>query len=100
MQRNICELCRCEDEPGNIKKYYVIPQEITEEAGIKRIKIVKLCPNCHRELSKWYSTNISDITYDTRIQRFRSKSPKEMVKEYEVAYQAFTRYKKEQQKIM
>jgi hypothetical protein len=100
MQREICELCRYQGELGTIKKYYVIPQEITEKAGLKRIKIIKLCPNCQSELSKWYSTNISDITYDTRTQRFRAKSPKEMVKEYEVAYQAFTRYKKEQQKIV
>jgi len=100
MGKDRCEICGYEDEPGTLKKYHVIPQEIMEQAGIKRTKIRKLCQNCQDELNKWYSTNISDITYDTGIQRFRTKSPQEMLREYEVAYQAFTRYKKEQQKIM
>jgi len=39
------------------------------------------------------------MTYDTKMKQFRVKSPQEMVKEYEIAYQRFARYKKEQKKI-
>ncbi len=99
MRKETCELCGYEDELGTVKKYHVFPQEITEQAGIKRSKIIRLCPNCQRELDKWYSTKVAHMAYDTRMKRFRTKSPQEMVKEYEIAYQRFTRYKREQQKI-
>jgi len=99
MIKDICEFCGYKDELGTVKKYHIFPQEIMEEAGIKRSKIMKLCSNCQQELNKWYSTNVSKMTYDTRMKRFRAKSPQEMIKEYEIAYQSFSRYKMEQQKI-
>ena len=99
MERKACELCGGEVELKAIEKHYVVPKEIMEQAGRLRLKIVRLCPTCHEELLRWYSANIADMTYDTKMKRFRGRSPIEMVKEYETAYQQFTRYKKEQQRI-
>lgn len=99
MRKDRCEICGYEDELGTIKKYHVFPQEIMEQAGRKRSKITRLCPNCQQELNKWYLTNVAHMTYDNGMKRFRAKSPQEMLKEYERAYQWFARHKKEQQKI-
>ncbi len=99
MRTYICDVCGYKDTSNNIKKYNITPQEITEEADIKQSKIVKLCPVCRKELDKWYSKNISHTTYDSRTKRFREKTPTEMVREYEIAYRSFARYKKEKQEI-
>jgi hypothetical protein len=99
MSKYICDVCGYEDTADTVKKYHVTPQEITEEAAIKRVKIIKLCPACRKDLDKWYLNNISHTTYDSRNKRFRGKTPAEMVKEYEIAYQSFTRHKKEKQEI-
>ncbi len=98
MGKNNCELCGCDVEPKAIERHYIVPREIMEEAGRNRPKTVRLCPNCREELERWYATKIADMTYDTRMKRFRSRSPLEMAKEYEIAYQRFTRYKKGQQR--
>ena len=99
MRKYICEVCGSEDTSDTIKKYHITPQEIAVEAEIKQVKIVKLCPACRKDLDIWFSTNISHTTYDSRTKRFREKTPVEMAKEYEIAYQSFNRYKKEKQKI-
>ena len=99
MAKDRCEICGYEDEAGSVKKYHVIPQEIMEQAGVTHTRIRKLCQNCQDELNHWYATNVSDITYDTGIQRFRNKSPQEILREYEVSFQSFTRHKRVQQKI-
>jgi len=99
MAKKACELCRCEVEPESIERHYIVPREITEQAGVRRSKIVRLCPDCREELQRWYAAKVADMTYDTEIKRFRGRSPLEMVKEYETAYQRFVRYKKGQQRI-
>ena len=95
MPKESCELCGY-NKPGFINKYYIVPQEISEQAGIKQAKMVRLCPNCQQELGKWYSARVADITYDTEMKQFKPKSPLQMVKEYEMAYQWFVHNKKEQ----
>ena len=99
MRKDRCEICGYEDEPGTLKKYHIIPQEIIEQAGVTRTRVRKLCQTCQDDLNKWYATNISEITYDTAMQRFRNKSPKEILREYEVAFRSFTRHKRAQQRI-
>ena len=94
MKKETCEFCGFEDELGSVKKYRVYPQEIMEQTGRQRSKITRLCPNCQQELEKWYSNNVAHMTYDSRMKQFRNKSPQEMLKEYEVAYQHFTQLKK------
>ena len=94
MVKNACQLCRREVESGVLERHYVVPKEIIEQAGIPRSKIARLCPDCHKELQRWYASNVADMTYDNGIKRFRARSPLEMVKEYEIVYQRFARYKK------
>lgn len=90
-----CKLCGCE-ETGLLKRYNIVPQAIAEEAGIQKPKTVMLCLNCQQELGIWYSAKVGAVTYDTGVKQFVPKSPSQLVTEYEVAYQWFTRYKKEQ----
>lgn len=95
MRENACELCGHEAENGSIEKHHIVPREVREQAGIRRARVIRLCSNCHEELRKWYSTRVADMTYDTKMKRFRARSPLEMVKEYEAAYRLFTRYKEQ-----
>ena len=99
MGTKTCQLCGCEDELGPIKECHVIPQEIAGQASIDKSRIIRLCSNCQLELNRWYATKVADMAYDTSMKQFRAKSPPELVKEYEIAYQRFARYKKEQTKI-
>jgi len=99
MRRQTCELCDFRGDVDLIRRYRIIPEEVTEQAGITQYKTVRLCPNCWQELSSWYSANISDITYDTAFKRFRSRSGPEMIKEYEVAFSRFQEHKKSKMSI-
>ena len=99
MVKSTCEVCGYQSQRGDIKKYHIVPREVTMEAGIIRGRKIALCNNCHKELDELCSKVVADMTYDTKSKQFRAKSPQEMVKEYETAYQRFARYKKEQQKI-
>ena len=98
MAKGACEVCGYQSERRDIKKYDVVPSAIMREVGRKRSIKILLCNNCHEEFDELCSKVIADMTYDTCAKRFKPKSPQEMVKEYEIAYQRFSRYKKEQQK--
>ena len=99
MEDDACEVCGYKSQGGDINKYDVIPDEIIKEAGKLQSRKTTLCNNCHEELGRVYSKLVTSMTYDTRLKQFRTKSPQEMVKEYEVAYQWFTQHRKSQQKI-
>ena len=99
MGRESCELCGYRGEPRLIEKRHVVPIEVTERAGVPESRIITLCPNCHRELNKWYSIKVADVGYDTKTNKFRAKSPPEMVREYEFAFNIFVKYKREQKKV-
>ena len=99
MAEKTCQICGCELKPKAIVRYPVVPAEIIEEAGIQRLRTVRLCSNCSEELQRWYETRVSNMTYDTALKRFKGKSPPEMVREYEAAYRRFARYKKEQKRV-
>ena len=94
MQKDTCDPCGREIEPGAAVIHSVVPREVTEQAGMSDSGTVKLCINCHNEVDAWYLTRVSSMTYDWGAKRFRPKSPTEMVKEYEAAYTAFVKYKK------
>lgn len=94
MAKKTCQLCGYKTEHTATEEHYIVPTEVTEQAGMPKSKIVELCPNCHRELHRWYSLKVADMAYDTKMKRFRAKSPLEMVKEYESAYRVFVEYKK------
>ncbi len=95
MRKSNCKLCGC-DDPGLVKRYYIVPQTITEQAGIQRPKTASLCSDCQQELGLWYSAKVGTLTYDTAKKQFIPKSSSQLVKEYEIAYQWFTKYRKEQ----
>ena len=92
MEKKACELCGCEVGSRAMEKHYIVPSEVSEQAGVDKSRIIRLCFNCQRELNRWYSAKIADMTYDTKTKQFRTKSPQEMAKEYEIAYQWFSRY--------
>jgi len=98
MKKKTCELCGCEVESGTMGKHYIVPSEVSEKLSEHKSRVIRLCFNCQRELNGWYSARVADMTYDTKTKQFRAKSPQEMAIEYEIAYQWFSRYKKEQQR--
>ncbi|MBN2239750.1 MAG: hypothetical protein JW712_08245 [Dehalococcoidales bacterium] len=91
-----CELCGEDVEPGSVRKHYIVPKEIMEQARMRRAKIVRVCPKCSTELQNWYNAKVDKNTFDSQIKKFRQRLPAEMVKEYEGAYSRFARYKKSQ----
>jgi len=93
MPKENCELC---EESGVLKVYNIVPQAVSIEAGIQRPKTVRLCSNCHQELGLWYSAKVGELTYDISVKQFVPKSPSQLAKEYETAYEWFTTYKKTQ----
>ena len=95
MKKNTCEACGCEVEVGAIEKHHIVPPQVTEQANMPESRTVELCGDCHSEVHIWNSTNVADMSYDTKIKRFRTKPPLKMVKEYEFAYRVFTQHKKE-----
>ena len=98
MGKELCEVCECEGETGVAEKHHIIPIEVTQQAGMPESQTLELCGNCHRELHRWYSTKVADMTYDASIKRFRVKSYGEMVQEYHSVFDSFVKYKKEQKK--
>ena len=97
MSRENCEVCG-DTGTGQTTRCYIVPEEITEQAGVRRSKTIWLCPKCQSELDNWYSANIADMTFDTMAKQFLPKSALQLVKEYETAYQWFVHNKKEQPK--
>jgi len=98
MGKETCELCGYRSQLGAIEKHYIVPKELTSQAGVPDSATVTLCSNCHREVHTWYSKKVFDMAYAPTTKRFRPKSLVEMVKEYEAAYRIFDKYKKGQQK--
>jgi len=97
-REDTCELCGYESNLGAIDKRYIVPIELTEQAGVSRSQILRLCQNCNRELDIWYSSKIAHNFYDSSEKRFTPKSSVETVKEYQSAFKAFIKYKKEKRK--
>ena len=96
MEKKTCEVCGHEIELGALEEYRVVPTQLTEQASMPESRVANLCSNCHQELHKWYLTKVSDMAYDTEAKRFRTKSPLEMIREYEATFDSFVRYKQKQ----
>jgi hypothetical protein len=93
MGKRTCELCGHEIELEATEEYHIVPGGVREQAGIQNSRAVRLCPNCHDELLKWYSARVATTIYDAKMKRFKAKPPLEMAKEYEAAYRMFAEYK-------
>jgi len=98
MGEESCELCAYRSQLGAVEKHHVVPKMVTEQTGMLETQSLKLCCNCHHEVHIWYSAKVTNMTYDAETKRFRPKSPTEMVKEYQSAFDSFVKYKKEQKK--
>jgi len=99
MEKGTCEVCGGKSQLEVIEKHHIVPREVTEQAGKLKSKIVRLCASCQKELHEWNLNAVADMTFDTKVNRFRPKLPLEMVQEYKTAYRRFAQYKKEQRKI-
>lgn len=95
MKKDWCEVCG-NLMPGLVSETDIVPRDICRQAGIGDPKTVRLCERCRRELGKWYSSRVADTTFDASSKRFRSKTPAEMVQEYAMAYQWFSRVKQQE----
>ena len=94
MDEETCELCGYQSQLRAVGRHYIIPNEVTQQAGMPESKTVRMCCNCRRELDTWYSDKITKMVFDTKIQRFRDKTWPEMVEEYQSVFNGFANYKK------
>ena len=93
-----CEVCGYQSQLGAVEKHYVIPNDVTQQAGISESHTIRMCCNCRRELDIWYSAKVARMVYDTRLPQFRYKTSVEMVQEYESVFKGFLDYKKRRKK--
>jgi len=98
MGEETCELCGYRSQLGAVEKHHIIPNNITEQAEMPKSQTLRMCCNCHRELDTWYSAKVTEMVYDTNMQRFRTKTSVEMVEEYQSVFNGFVAYKKKRKK--
>jgi len=99
MGEEICEICGYRSQLGAVEKHDVIPNEVTQQAGMSESHTIRMCCNCRRELDTWCSAKVTTMVYDAGAQRFRYKTPVEMVEEYQSVFDGFVKYKKRQSKV-
>ena len=99
MGEEICELCGYRSQLEAVGKHHVIPHELTEQAGIPKPQVLKMCCNCRRELDTWYSAKVAKMVYDTVAQQFRYKTSVEMVEEYQSVFNGFADFKKRRNRV-
>lgn len=94
-----CEVCGYQSQLGAVEKHHVIPNEVTQQAGMSESHAIRMCCNCRRELDAWYSAKVAKMVYDTKVQRFRDRTWREMVEEYQSAFDGFVNFKKIRSKL-
>ena len=57
-------------------------------------RAVTICLECSHKLPTWYRKMVSTITYNDNKQHFRDKTPNELIKEYEAAFESFSNFKR------
>ncbi len=94
-----CDICRREVDAALLTMHRIVSEDIAKEAAVPASQTARLCTSCGDRLHAWFLNRVSTVTYDLELKRFKSKSPAEMVKEYEAAYNAFVKYERWRQKI-
>jgi len=89
MEPVICEACGHKQEIELTVMHRIIPEDVAILFDISDFHAVTLCVYCFNEIRDWYRGRVSTLTYDSALQRFRSKLPNEIMKEYQIAYQGF-----------
>ncbi len=94
MRKETCYICRHGIKREDVRKHRIVPKVFIELCGIVDSGAITLCINCYNEVSDWYIKRVYGLTYDTGTKGFRYKSPNEMVKEYQSAFDSFVKYKR------
>ena len=98
MKEETCELCGYTSILGTVEQCLIVPNDITQAAGIPRSQTMRMCCNCRMELNTWFSSKVAEMVYDIGMQKFRYRTRAEMVKEYQSVFSAFVDYKKRRSK--
>ena len=88
-----CEICRYVSQLGDVAPHHIIPKSVTKEASMPESATISLCCNCHFELHAWYRAKVTDVVFEPKTKRFRTKSWDEKFKDYESAFNDFRQYK-------
>lgn len=99
MGNEICEICQYRSQLGAVGRYNVIPKELTQQAGMTETPTMRMCYNCRRELDTWYLSKVAKMVYDIKTQRFRDRTAREMVEEYQDVFNSFVDYKRKKNKV-
>jgi len=91
-----CELCGYTSVLEVVDEWPSVPNDVDRGASIPRPQATRMCCNCRRELDTWFSAKVAKMVYDIGMQRFRDRTHTEMVKEYQLVFNAFVDYKKRQ----
>lgn len=94
MKKKACEICGYTGKPEELVTHQIVPEEIASQTGIVEVRQAVLCINCSYQAQTWCDKKVSSVSYDDEARHFVPKSPAEMIKEYEAAYEAFAAYKK------
>jgi hypothetical protein len=98
MKQQKCNACGRAIEAGKAVEHHIVPEDVQRLLNTADSSKAPLCTNCSREVADWYRGKISDVTYDSNLKRFRTKSPSEIINEYHKAYQVFLNFKGNRQK--
>ena len=93
MARVTCQVCGYRRKSEETETHHIVPTEVSEEGGIAESQTVKLCDDCHRDAHSWYRGRVARSAYDGDTKRFVAKSALEMVREYQIAFEAFVAFK-------
>ena len=93
MAKVTCQICGQRRNSEQIETHHIVPTEISEEGGTAESQTVELCDECHRDAHSWYRGRVARTAYDEDTKHFNAKSPLEMVREYQTAFDSFVAFK-------
>lgn len=93
MAKVTCQVCGQRRNSEQMETHHIVPTEVSEEGGTAESQSVELCGECHRDAHSWYRGRIAHTTYDEDTKHFNAKSPLEMVREYQTAFDSFAAFK-------
>ena len=94
MKTIVCEACGKLFSGRYAVIFPVVPNEVATLQGIHDSRTVTICLECSHQLPTWYQKTISTIVYNDNKKHFRDKTPNELVKEYEFAFESFTNFQR------
>ena len=98
MEKLTCNACGQKIELSSAVARRLIPKVTVELHGVLDSPDILLCGSCSDEIDNWYQKTVSTMTYDNALQKFRTKTPRELVKEYQNVFNSFAKFKREHRK--